>query len=353
MMFNFLTSQSLMAQKKNKGNQAAVAGAAVLGGIIAAKIAIEEIKEKLESDAVTHILSNYPEIKEFRLKCLFEKGKKWSDDSETDVLTFQLTLLNKSRKTLNRKILLRFNNNNFINEFGVRENKVEYMLLEKSQWDSMFSFFVNLMAVGDKISLAQINGKDSDYKVPLYQTSNCDNKEVIKAMKYNIMGEESYTCYKKTGKIEFLSKLKLKMNGLSYDGSSYDTEEYPFHRLKGDDYFVGDFSERLRIFSNEKTMGLFLIWLDKTILLSRNIIGEIHSFLNFQDIKPDNDSSSFNNSVDSTKAKIMQPGLYYNGIPCTIIDEISVTTVKIKYLTETGRGKNKKIVNRADVQEIK
>ena len=74
-----------MAKRKNRGSEAAVAGATVLGGLIAAKIAIEEIKEQLESEAVTHILSTYPEIKEFRLKCLFEKGENWSDESETSV----------------------------------------------------------------------------------------------------------------------------------------------------------------------------------------------------------------------------------------------------------------------------
>ena len=64
-IFNFFSSQNLMAQRKKKGNEAAVAGAAVLGGLIASKIAIEEIKEQLEADAVTHIISNYPEINEF------------------------------------------------------------------------------------------------------------------------------------------------------------------------------------------------------------------------------------------------------------------------------------------------
>jgi len=341
-----------MAQRKKKGNEAAVAGAALIGGLIASKIAIEEIKEELESDAVTHIISNYPEINEFRLKCLFEKGKKWSDESETDVLTFQLTLLNKARKTSNRKILLRFNNNNFVNEYGVRENKVEYMLLEKKEWDSMFSFFINLMAVGDSVKSVKISDTKSDYLVPLYKTSNCENSEVIRAMKYNIMGEESYLCYESTGEIEYLSNLKLKMNGLAYPVNSYDTNEYPFHRLKGDDYIVGDFSSRFKIFSNEKTMGLFLIWMDKTILLSRNIIVEIHSFLNYQDIQSKKNTSS-QNSIDSTKTIIKQPGLYYNDILCHIIEEISETEVKIKYLTETGRGYYKKIVNLIDIEEVK
>lgn len=351
-IFNFFSSQNLMAQRNKKGNEAAVAGAAVLGGLIATKIAIEEIKEQLESDAVTHIISNYPEINEFRLKCLFENGKKWSDQSETDVLTFQLTLLNKARKTLNRKILLRFNNNNFINEYGVKESKVEYLLLEKDEWNSMLAFFVNLAAVGDSVKPTKIDDKKLDYLVPLYKTSNCENSEIIRAMKYNIMGEESYICYKETEYYEYLSNLQLKINRLALPLNSYNTYEYPFHRLKGDDYIVGNFSSRFKIFFNEKTMGLFLIWMDKTILLSRNIIGEIHSFLNFQDIQSKENMSS-QNTVDSTEKINKKPGFYYNDVLCHIIEEISETEVKIKYLTETGRAYYKKIVNRSDIEEVK
>lgn len=303
---NLLTSQSLLAQKKNKGSEAAIVGAGILGGIIATKLAVEEIKEQLESDAVTHILSNYPEINEFRLKCVFEKGEKWSDDSETGVITFQLTVLDKSRKTHDRKILLRFNNNNFMNEYGVRVNKVEYMMLEKHEWDSMLAFFVKLMAVGDTISPYSSDDNIADYIVPLYTDSDCQNYKAIKAMNYNLMGEETYKCYEKTTETEYLSRLKLKKNGLEYQNpnQSYNSKLYPFYRLKGDDYIVGDFSTRFKIFSNEKTMGLFLKSMNKSILLSRNIIEKIHSFLNFQDIRDYNNSSSasnFINSINSAK----------------------------------------------------
>ena len=83
-IFNFFTTQSLMAQKNRKGKEAAIVGAGIIGGLIAAKIAVEEIKEQLESEAVTHILSTYPEIKEFRLKCLFE-NRTASVSREEDV----------------------------------------------------------------------------------------------------------------------------------------------------------------------------------------------------------------------------------------------------------------------------
>ena len=351
-IFNFLTSQSLMAQKNNNGNEAAVIGAAFIGGLITSKLAIEEIKEQLESDAVTHILSNYPEIKEFRLKCLYEKGEKWSDESETEVLTFKLTLLNKSRKTNDRKILLRFNNNDFMNDYGIRVNKVEYMLIKKSEWDSMMGFFVNLLAVGDTVSSILINDKETEYIVPLYKTSDCANARVVKAMNYNLTGNELYKCYEKTGKTEYLSNLTYYRDRLEYPDYSYDSYTYPLYRLKGDDYIVGDFSSRLRIFYNEKSMGLFLKSMNKTILLSNNIIGEIHSFLNFQDIESKN-NTSYENYVDSTKAPINKPGLYYNGVLCNIIDEISETEVKIKYNTETGRGYYKRIILKSELIKVK
>ena len=114
-VFSLFTTNEAVAQRNKNKQDAAVAGAAILGGLIVAKIAIEDMKEQWEEEAVTHILANYTEIKNFRLKCIFEKGEKWSDESGTGVLTFQLTILNTAIKTNEKKILLRFNNRNFIN----------------------------------------------------------------------------------------------------------------------------------------------------------------------------------------------------------------------------------------------
>ena len=47
------------------------------------------------------------------------------------------------------------------------------------------------------------------------------------------------------------------------------------------------------------------------------------------------------------------PGLYYNGILCTIIKDLADGKVKIKYPNETGRAYDKKVVLRSDLVEVK
>ena len=56
---------------------------------------------------------------------------------------------------------------------------------------------------------------------------------------------------------------------------------------------------------------------------------------------------------DSIKLMNSEPGFYYQGIKCIILEELSEIDVKIKYHTETGRGYYRKIVRRTDITEIK
>ena len=360
-VFGLSTTSEVMAQRNKNKQDAVVAGAAVLGSLIAAKIAIEEMKEQLEEEAVTHILTNYPEIKNFRLKCLFEKGEKWSDESGTGVLTFQITILNKAKKTSERKVLLRFNNNNFLNQNGLIVNKVEYKLVSVNEWNSIIAFFGNLISVGD--SILPINSTSTEsythYDVPLYTTSKCSVNGAISSEYYNLLGDEKEVCFIKSGFSTPLSNIKFVKHAFEYSSDSYLKEIYPFHRLKGDDYVVGNYSSTIRIFANENSMGLFLNRIGKTVLLRRYIIGEIHTFLNYYNnikhsTKKNNASiDSYGIIEDDIIDEIKQPGLYYKGRLCEIIKKISDDDVKIKYATETGRGFYKELVKLKDIEEIK
>ena len=285
-MFGLSTTSEVMAQRNTNKQDAVVAGAAVLGSLIAAKIAIEDVKEQLEVEAVTHVLTNYPELNSFRLKCLFEEGEKWSDESGTGVLVFQITILNKSIKTNEKRILLRFNNSNFINQNGLRVNKIEYKLVDVNEWNSMMAFFGNLMAVGDSI-LPTISNSTLDYgslALPMYQKSRCSADGAVKSRFYNsFSGVEKEICFIKKDLTIPLSMVNFVMDGFEYL-SGYSTHIYPFIRLRGDDYIVGDYSSSIRIFANENGMGLFLKRIGKTVLLRRYIINEIHWFLNQEQI---------------------------------------------------------------------
>jgi len=62
-------------------------------------------------------------------------------------------------------------------------------------------------------------------------------------------------------------------------------------------------------------------------------------------------SESSNNNNDNPKTD--SAGLYYNGAFCRIIEEMPDGYVKIKYLNETGRAYDKKVVLRSELVEIK
>ena len=272
--FNFFSSKSLMAQKIKKGDAALAVGAA-----IAAAIAIEEYKEQLESDAVDYILMNHPELSEFRIKCLLKKGEKLSDNSGSSAIIFQLTTLNKSIKNQERKVLIRFNNDRFMNENGLKIDKVEYVIFEPHEWNSILAFFGNLVGVGDSIIKT-----DKNFNVPMYKKSKCDNENAISARYYNLVGEESERCYEKDSYFFPISNLVLKKNAFFYPTGGYQIKEYPFYKLQGDDYIVGDFSNSFKIFANENSIGIFIKSINKSILLKRTIVRNIHSFINFHDL---------------------------------------------------------------------
>ena len=63
-LFSF-SNKKMFSQSDNDA-----AALALFGGIAAAAIAVEEHKENLENIAVSHILSNYPQLSNFRVKVI-------------------------------------------------------------------------------------------------------------------------------------------------------------------------------------------------------------------------------------------------------------------------------------------
>ena len=51
------------------------------------------------------------------------------------------------------------------------------------------------------------------------------------------------------------------------------------------------------------------------------------------------------------KEIILEPGLYYNGVKCKVIEE-SADQIRIKYLNETGRAYYKKWINKSELVEV-
>lgn len=58
-------------------------------------------------------------------------------------------------------------------------------------------------------------------------------------------------------------------------------------------------------------------------------------------------------NMDNNNSTTDSPGVYYNGAFCKILEEMPNGFVRIKYLNETGRAYDKKVVLRSDLVEIK
>ena len=87
---------SLRAQKND--NAAAIAGGLLAIG--AGIAAIEQLKEQLEQKAVEQVLNEYPEFINFELKTNSLSGTKLKDLSSVSVITFEITNLDDSSRSI-------------------------------------------------------------------------------------------------------------------------------------------------------------------------------------------------------------------------------------------------------------
>ena len=267
---------------QNKNNDALIAAAGIIGVAATSAVLIEEYKEILESDAVDHILTYYPEFTEFRIKLLFENGQKFSDQGQGQALAFFLSTMDKSRKTGERNVMLRFLNDNFINEYGVKIRKVEYVIFGSKEWNSIMAFYANLMGSVDSLEISKNEKKiDYDFNIPLYSSSKCKDDLAIEVNHYNVFGAKSKKCYKYSNTKDSLKNLIFTKSG--FTNGAFNKAIFPFYKLKGDDYVIGDYDNKFKIFGNEKTIGLYIKSMSKSILLKPSFVTKIHSFINFQE----------------------------------------------------------------------
>jgi len=251
-------------------------------GAAAAAISIENNKEILESMASNHIFANYPQYKEFRLSTIGwgDGGKRLSDNGMMRLYPFAITELNKSIETKNRKLLLLFASPGWVTEFGIDYTKLSWHMFSDKDWNRLLSIFSmlnspynatiksNLIPVYKKISI-------KDYTSDELKNINLDLETfVISNSKglFNLYQKDENNSHESIKNLKFTKegwKLKNKLI-------------YQFYNLKGDDYIIDDYSETLKIFSNEDALGLFLIKEQDQMLVRFSIINKIHQFINNQ-----------------------------------------------------------------------
>ena len=216
--------------------------------------AIEEHKEYFESIATDFIITNYPEYKQFRLKIFKLSGKKGSDNGGMNVVPFSFIELEYGELTDNRKILLIFSSSNKINDNGLVYKDFSFKMIDIDEWNEIIVTYSEMCS----LPLDKIENK----LVPIY-------KDI------NTQGEWVYVRDEKKS-FETIGNVNLSASGLKSNGKLI----YPFMTLTVDDYIISDFSDEFRIIANERSMGLYFIQPQESILIKRRLINNIHSFLN-------------------------------------------------------------------------
>ncbi|WP_348661611.1 hypothetical protein [uncultured Olleya sp.] len=215
---------------QNKGE--AIAG--IAGGLLAigaGVAAVEQMKEKAELTATQWILTNRPELTSFSLKTLDFNGKKLKDMSAVSVITFKIqefTPEDKPELNGKKQVLFGFTSSGWISEYGIDFEKVSWYLIDDTEWLSMMVAYV------------KVSSGESD-EVSLESTLK-EGKVVNKGVKVK-------------------SKLVI-----------------PFFKLTGDMYVVTDYSSKMKLLYNERSLGIFLKETSDLVQIGRGDIIKIHDF---------------------------------------------------------------------------
>jgi hypothetical protein len=215
---------------QNTGTAVAAVGAAAL--IIGAGImAHDNMEERAELTATQWIIANHPELKSFSLKTLDFDGKKAKDMSSVSVITFKIQEFNPSDNPVldgKKQVLFCFTSNGWITEQGIDFSKVRWFLIDSDEW-------MNMMVAFSKVSSSE------------------KNETVIK---------------------DKLTNGVLVNKGIKVKGKT----EIPFFKIEGDMYLVTDYSDKMKLIYNEKSLCIFLKETGNLVQMGRDDVIKTHEF---------------------------------------------------------------------------
>lgn len=228
LVITYLAPQNLKAQNEGAAVAAVAGGLLAIGAGIAA---VKQMEEKAELTATQWILSNNPELTSFSLKTLSFNGKKLKDMSETSVITYKIqefTPADKPELDGRKQVLFGFTSQGWINEYGIDFNKIKWFLVDDNEWMNMMISYVKVSSIENDTNTL---------------------KNILKEGKVVNKG------------VKVKSKLVI-----------------PFYKLTGDMYVVTDYSEKMKLIYNEKSLGIFLKETSDLVQIGRGDIIEIHDF---------------------------------------------------------------------------
>ena len=151
--------------------------------------------------------------------------------SETSVITYKIqefTPTDNPELDGRKQVLFGFTSQGWINEYGIDFNKIKWFLVDDNEW-------INMM-----ISYVKVSSIENDTNTL---------KNILKEGKVVNKG------------VKVKSKLVI-----------------PFYKLTGDMYVVTDYSEKMKLIYNERSLGIFLKETSDLVQIGRGDIVEIHDF---------------------------------------------------------------------------
>ncbi len=227
----FITLIYLAPHPVKAQNDGAVIAASALLAIGGGIAAVKQMEERAELTATQWILSNNPELTSFSLKTLSFDGKKLKDMSTTSVITYKIqefTPADNPEFNGLKQILFGFTSQGWINEYGIDFNKIKWFLIDGEEWINMMTSYVKVASIEN----------DDTYIKEILTNGKIVNKGV---------------------------KIKSKL-------------VIPFFKLTGDMYVVTDYSDRLKLIYNERSLGVFLKETRDLVQIGRGDIIEIQEF---------------------------------------------------------------------------
>ena len=238
----------LLVPKQSKaqdGAAAAVGAAAVVGAVVGGLAARENIKEQAELKATEWILTNKPDLKSFYVSTLDFNSKKARDMSSVSVITFMLqeftinrdaytskgTLIRGAKKYNggDKYVLYAFTSKGWVNQYGVDYSKIRWYLYNPNEWLDLITEYAKVAS-----------GIEDDALI---------NKS--------------------------LRNGKLVSSGIKVERKL----EIPFNFINGDMYLVSDYSEKMKLIYNERSLGIFLKETRDLVQLKRSALVDTHAFL--------------------------------------------------------------------------
>lgn len=225
---SYLFSNTLKAQSDGQIAGAAVGALLTIGAGIAA---VEQMKERAELTATQWILTNHPELTSFSLTTLDFDGKKMKDLSATSVISFKIQEFVPSNNPIlngKKQILFAFTSYGWITQYGIDFDKVDWFLIDKSEWMKMMTSYVKVAS------------------------NEMDDKTIKEKLKQGKVVNRG---------VKVRSKLVI-----------------PFFKLLGDMYVVTDYSNKLKLIYNERSLGIFLKETMDLVQIERKNLIDIHYF---------------------------------------------------------------------------